>query len=414
MTMTKKTAPKMSRDKQITAIIVAAGRGTRASSRVSAELPKQYRLMPDGKTVLWHCLQKFCHHPLIDKILVVIHADDKTLYAETARDLPKLLPPVFGGATRQESVHAGLTALVPEKCDYVVVHDGARPFVDEALINRVIDGLASYPCVIPVLDVTDTLKQIHQASENGYQVSTPDRAQFRQAQTPQGFHFQDIYEAHQKAEESQSLATDDAALMEANTIGFVDGAPENIKLTRAEDFTALMTNQNLETRTAAGYDVHAFDKTPAAQGEQAIKLGGVAIEHSHQLVGHSDADVALHALTDALLGTLALGDIGDHFPPSDDAHKDRDSADFLRHAVYLITRHQAKIVHLDLTIICEVPKIKPHREAMRQQIAQICGISPMRVSVKATTTEKLGFTGREEGIAAQAMASIQCPAHDNQ
>ena len=406
---------KTSHDQQIAVIIVAAGRGTRAhgDSDAPQPQPKQYRLMPDGQTVLRHSLQKFCYHPDVDKVLSVIHPDDTALYEQTAQGLPNLLPPVMGGTTRQDSVFAGLTALATQNCDYVLVHDGARPFVDAALISRVIQGLETHACVIPALEVTDTLKQIHQTSENGYQVSTPDRAQFRHAQTPQGFRFQDIYEAHQNTDKNQSLATDDAALMAADTIGFVEGSPENIKLTRAEDFTALMANQNLETRTASGYDVHAFHDTPAPQGAQFIKLGGVTIEHTHQLIGHSDADVALHALTDALLGTLALGDIGDHFPPSDMAHKNRDSADFLRHAVDLLTRHQAKIVHLDLTIICEAPKIKPHRETMRQQIADICGISRSRVSVKATTTEKLGFTGREEGIAAQAMASIQCPAHEH-
>ncbi len=385
---------------KIIALIVAAGRGTRVAKAGHEHIVKQYKTLSSGEMVLTKTLSAFDEHPMIDAILTVIHPDDGKLYAQASPSITKTLTPVTGGATRQLSVMNGLEALVKHKPDYVLVHDGARPFVSEKLISDVIKALDKTPCALPVIDITDTLKLIETSPQNGTHISTLKRDKYKCAQTPQGFHYPALLTAHRNAKQE---ITDDATLMEHANITLVQGDKANIKLTTLEDFSKMNENLPYETHTALGYDVHAFE------AGNAVRLGGITIPHTHKLGGHSDADVALHALTDALLGTCALGDMGDHFPASDTANKNRDSAEFLAHAVNLVAQQNRRITHLDLVIICEAPQISPHRETMRKRIAHICNIDINRVSIKATTTEKLGFTGRSEGIAAQAMASIEIP-----
>ncbi|MGC6511525.1 MAG: 2-C-methyl-D-erythritol 2,4-cyclodiphosphate synthase [Parvibaculales bacterium] len=381
------------------ALIVAAGRGVRAGGM---DIPKQYRILPDGRTVLTRTLSVFDQHPEIDAVLSVIHADDREHYDAASALITKALPPVIGGVTRQDSVRNGLEALTNLAPDQILVHDAARPFVSTRLISDVIKALDSSACALPVIDVTDTIKHIISQNLDGVRLTTPPRDQLKSAQTPQGFRFAEFLQAHRQA---GSGLTDDAALMEDGDIALVQGEAANIKLTTPEDFETMAATR-YETRTGTGYDVHAF----CAGAE--IRLGGISIPHTKALAGHSDADVVLHALTDAVLGSQALGDIGDHFPPSEATNKNRDSAEFLAHAVELTAKSGGRITHLDVTIICEAPKILPHRDAMRARIADICGISPDRVSVKGTTTEKLGFTGREEGIAVQATASVEVAVKD--
>jgi len=376
------------------AIIVAAGRGSRAGQG----LPKQYRALPggSGETVLTATLRAFAEHEAIAQVVTLIHKDDNELYNNSISALKNndKLSFEIGGAERQDSVLNGLRALRDDAPDRVLIHDAARPYVTAALINACIAALDNGDAVIPALPVTDTLKR----AEEDTITATVSREDLYRAQTPQAFAFDKILAAHETA---ASGMTDDAAIAEAAglKVKLIDGDVKNIKLTHEEDFMS----HNLMPRTGAGFDVHRFDEAGSATE---IMLGGIAIPHSCALIGHSDADVALHAITDALLGALAEGDIGDHFPPSDDAHKDRPSADFLSHAVALAGEKQARISHIDLTLICEKPKIGPHRDAMRARIAEICGIETSRVSVKATTTEGLGFTGRSEGLAAQALVTV--------
>ena len=379
------------------ALIVAAGRGSRAGDG----LPKQYRPLPtgDGQTVLATTLAAFATHPAITTLVTVIHKDDVELYNISIKDIENndnfLF--VFGGQERQDSVLNGLLALQEIGPDHVLIHDAARPYVSHALIDDCLAALVNHDAAIAALPVTDTLKR----AENGTITATVSRDNLFRAQTPQAFAYPAILAAHENA---PAGLTDDAAVAEAAglSVALVAGDPHNIKLTHEEDFMTA----TLLPRTGSGFDVHRFD---APGSTDAIMLGGMAIPHDRALVGHSDADVALHAITDALLGALAAGDIGDHFPPSDAANKNRASADFLRHAVKLAADKQARITHIDLTLICEAPKIGPHRDAMRAKIAEICGLPISRVSIKATTTEGLGFTGRGEGLAAQALVSVTMP-----
>ena len=378
------------------ALIVAAGRGR----RFGGEIPKQY-LSLRGQAVLRHTLQAFADHPEIDAVQVVIHPDDRADYDAAAAGL-NILPPVHGGATRQDSVLNGLKALLDQGIEYVLVQDAARPNTSAPVISRVIAALAETPAVIPVIPVADTLKQVNQA---GTITGTVDRSSMARAQTPQGFHFKSLMEAHEQAAGSE--LTDDAAVMEAagHAVASVAGHEDNLKITTAEDLSRmslLMTAERIP-RTGQGFDVHSFEP-----GNKVV-LCGVEIPHDAKLAGHSDADVALHAVTDAILGAAALGDIGDHFPPSDPQWKGAPSDLFLKHAVQEVQKAGGEIVHLDLTIICEAPKIGPHRQAMRARVAAICGLKESAVSVKATTTEKLGFTGRKEGIACLATATVLGP-----
>ena len=344
-------------------------------------------------------LRAFAEHEAIAQVVTLIHNDDIELYDKSISALKNndKLSFEIGGAERQDSVLNGLRALRDDAPDRVLIHDAARPYVTAALINACIAALDNGDAVIPARPVTDTLKR----AEGETITATVPRENLYRAQTPQAFAFDKILAAHETA---ASGMTDDAAIAEAAglKVKLIDGDAKNIKLTHEGDFM----NHNLMPRSGAGFDVHRFDEAGSATE---IMLGGIAIPHSCALIGHSDADVALHAITDALLGALVEGDIGDHFPPSDDTHKDRPSADFLSHAVTLAGEKQARISHIDLTLICEKPKIGPHRDAMRARIAEICEVETSRVSVKATTTEGLGFTGRGEGLAAQALVTVLMP-----
>jgi len=386
------------------ALIVAAGRGQRAGDG----LPKQYRALPDkpDTALVTASLAAFLRHDAIDFVAVVIHQNDSGLYQAAVQDFvdnPKLLPPIIGGATRQQSVLLGLEGLAAQFADtppkQVLVHDAARPYISDALISRCLLALGSAAGAVPALPVTDTLKR----GDNGKIAETVSRDGLWQAQTPQAFTFAALLDAHRRA--PQGL-TDDAAVAEiaGMPIALVAGEAQNVKLTHEEDF--MPPALQVQPRTGFGYDVHRFADTPS---NSHIRLGGIDIAHTHQLVGHSDADVALHAVTDALLGALAQGDIGSHFPPSDDAHKDRDSADFLTHALSLADEAGARLTHIDVTLICQAPKIEPHREAMRQRLSELLRLPVAAISVKATTTEGLGFTGRGEGLAAQAVATVLMP-----
>lgn len=379
------------------ALIVAAGRGRRAGQG----LPKQYRTL-NGSPVLRRTVAAFSRHPRIDLVTVVIHPDDRPLYDDAVSGLDKLAPPVAGGSERQESVRLGLEALSQAGMSSVLIHDAARPFVSEELIDRMLDAVNEHDMgAIPALPVVDTLKRGHSHIQ-----ATVDRTELWRAQTPQAFALEKILTAHQAVKE-QAL-TDDAAVMEAAgfKVRLVAGLEENVKLTTAADFQKAERDTMAgltDIRTGTGFDVHRFEP-----GDHCW-LCGIKVPHTAKLKGHSDADVGLHALTDAILGALADGDIGTHFPPSDPQWQGAASDQFLAHAAQLVRDKGGQIGHCDVTLICERPKIGPHKIAMRQRIAEIIDIDAGRVSVKATTSERLGFTGREEGIAAQAAATIRLP-----
>lgn len=372
------------------ALIVAAGRG----QRFGGAGPKQYAPLK-GKPLLRRTLKAFCDHPGVGSIAVAIHPDDQDLFQAASAGLPRVFP-VTGGATRQESVRLGLEALAAKSPTLVLIHDGARPVIGSALIDRVIAGLKDAPGVLPVVPVIDTLKRV-----DGQTItSTVSREHLVRAQTPQGFRFADILSAH-RAHAGEAL-TDDASVLEraGQRVITVAGDETNIKVTTMDDL-ARVNAMLSETRTGSGFDVHKFGPGDA------VMLCGVRVPHSHGLEGHSDADVALHAATDAILGAFGGGDIGFHFPPSDPKWRGAASHQFLRHAYDLLVARGGALVHLDVTIICERPKVGPHREAMVNEMARILGVEAGRISVKATTTEGLGFTGRQEGIAAQALATVR-------
>jgi len=380
-------------------LIVAAGRGERAGG----ERPKQYTRIA-GKAVLAHAIDACLNHPAVEDVHVVIGAGQEALYEEAIGDR-RLPPPLIGGATRQESVRIGLEALHHFPPAAVLVHDAARPFLPPAVIDRLISALAAAEGAVPALPVVDTLAHDRtEQGEDGLGAVVPRDGLVR-VQTPQAFRFGAIVAAHRA--HASANATDDAQLLRADgfRVATVAGDPLLEKLTYAEDFAraeariaAMMT-----TRTGLGFDVHAF-----GTGDR-VWLAGIEIPFDRALSGHSDADVALHALTDALLGAIGDGDIGSHFPPSDPQWKGADSARFLIHARDLVTARGGIIDHVDVTIICEAPKVAPHREAMRARVAEMLAIDIGRVSVKATTTERLGFTGRGEGIAAQSVATVRLP-----
>ena len=377
-------------------LIVAAGSG----QRLGGDLPKQYLALA-GRSVLRRSIDAFRAHGKIDAIRVVISADHQDLYAQAIAGLD-ILPPVTGGAARQDSVRNGLESFSGIKPDKVLIHDAARPFVTSDVIDGVLAALDRHPGAIPAVPVTDTLKR----GSGGVIGGTVDRGGLWRAQTPQGFRFDTILEAHRKLSDRQ--LTDDAALLEAQglNVALVPGAEGNFKITTMEDFdraTRLLSPAR-DYLTGNGFDVHRF-----TAGDN-VTICGVRVEHTHALEGHSDADVGLHAITDAILGAIGAGDIGQHFPPTDARWKGADSAAFLQHAASLARERGGSVVHVDVTIICERPKVGPHRQAMVQRVAEVLGLDPRRVSVKATTTEGLGFTGRREGIAAQATATVALPA----
>jgi 2-C-methyl-D-erythritol 4-phosphate cytidylyltransferase/2-C-methyl-D-erythritol 2,4-cyclodiphosphate synthase len=374
------------------ALVVAAGRGT----RLGASLPKQY-LPLAGRPLLRYALETLSSHSGID----AVNPDDRALYEQAAAGLD-LLPPVAGGAARQDSVRLGLESLERRPPQRVLIHDGARPFLDHATITRVLQALDEAPGAIPALPIRDTVKR----GSDGRIVETVDRAALWRAQTPQGFHYAALLTAHRIA--AGSDLSDDAAVAERAglAVRLVEGSERNVKVTTAEDLMEaerLLAGRLGDVRTGQGFDVHAF-----GAGDH-VWLCGVKVPHQQGLIGHSDADVGLHALTDAILGALGAGDIGMHFPPDDPQWCGAPSHRFLRHAAELVARAGGGIAHVDVTVICERPKLAPHRQAMVARIAEILAIDPRRVSVKATTTEKLGFTGRGEGIAAQAVATLRLP-----
>lgn len=377
----------------VAALIMAAGRGTRAGPGG----PKQYRLLA-GEPVLRRTLAAFAAHPGVDAVLAVIHPEDREAYEAAAAGLPKLAPACMGGETRQISVRLGLealSALVPSR---VLIHDGARPLVSAAIISRSIAALNAHPGALAALPVTDTVRR----AADGIAGETIPREGLWRAQTPQAFHFGAILDAHRKA--AGGDLTDDVAVAAAAgmAVAMIEGDEANMKITSADDLARAerLIAGGGETRTGSGYDVHRF-----GPGDH-VMLCGVRVPHTHGLVGHSDADVGLHALTDAILGAIGQGDIGQHFPPGDPQWKGAASDRFLAHAAKLAEATGARVVHVDVTFICERPKIGPVREAMRARVAEILGLSIERVSVKATTTEGLGFTGRGEGLAAQALATL--------
>lgn len=402
---------------KVAVVVVAAGRGERARrSGEPNQGPKQYRRIAN-RAIIAETLATFQAHPAVDMILPVIHADDFSLYAEATAGIKdqKVLAPASGGQTRQASVLAGLRALASLSSgslpDHVLVHDAVRPFVSPATIDRVVAALSTHAAVLPALAVVDTLKRGRKNAEGALVIDqTVDRTHLWAAQTPQGFHFQALLDAHEQAIDASF--TDDCAVMEAadHAVHIVLGNTENIKITTADDIDEAKRLKEAkimkETRVGNGFDVHAFEEG------NAVILGGVSIPHTKKLKGHSDADVGLHTLTDAIYGALAEGDIGSHFPPSDPQWRGAASDQFLIHACDRVRARGGRIVHLDLTIMCEAPKIGPHRDTIRAEIARICGLPVSRVAVKATTTEKLGFTGREEGIAAMATATLELPFED--
>jgi 2-C-methyl-D-erythritol 4-phosphate cytidylyltransferase/2-C-methyl-D-erythritol 2,4-cyclodiphosphate synthase len=383
----------------VAAVVVAGGRGLRAGG----DVPKQYRTLGQVP-VLRQSLAIFAGHAGVDWVQPVIHRDDDAHYAQAAQGLD-VLPPAFGAATRQGSVRAGLEVLAERRPAVVLVHDAARPFTSPALVSRAI-AAAARGAAIPGVAMTDTIKEV---DASGIVTRTLDRTRLRGIQTPQAFGFDALLAAHRKAlAAGREDFTDDAALAEwaGMAVDVFEGETGNVKLTTPEDFSQAEMRHLMalgDIRTGNGYDVHAF-----ADGDH-VWLGGVKIAHDRGVTGHSDADVGLHALVDAILGALADGDIGAHFPPSDPQWRGASSDRFLRFAVDRITQRGGRLMHLDLTIVCEAPKVGPHRDAMRARIAEIAGITVDRVGVKATTSEQLGFTGRREGLVAYATATVRLP-----
>lgn len=391
------------------AVIVAAGRGERAGQ--STEGPKQYRRI-GGQAVLAHTLRTFLACEQISPVVVVIHADDHDLYHAALKraDIDaSRLKLVTGGPTRQESTRLGLLALQDDAPDYVMIHDGVRPFITQDLLKRIMIALHPQTGVLPALAVSDTLKQ---AGGDALVTKTVPRAGLFAAQTPQSFPFAPILDAHNAAFAlGRTDFTDDAAIAEWQSIPVrvVEGSADNTKITWAKDIE--MADQRLrqdmvafpDIRTGNGYDVHSFEP-----GDH-VWLCGVKIPHDFKLNGHSDADVALHALTDALLATRGAGDIGTHFPPSDPQWKGAASRQFVEFAVKTVREAGGRIANADITLIAEEPKIGPHREAMTAELSDMLGVSADRVSVKATTNEKMGFVGRKEGIASIVTVSVIYP-----
>ena len=383
--------------KKLAIIIVAAGRGSRAGEG----LPKQFRMIA-GKPLLRHTVTALLKIVPNAHIQVVIHRNDHALYAASLDGLA-VMEPVHGGETRQQSVLNGLSGIEHLDADYVLIHDAARPFVNSDVVGAVLQTLEKgATAVVPGVPIVDTIKRTN--LDGG--LHTVNRENLFSIQTPQGFSYDDLRKAHEA--NVGAGYTDDGAVMEAagHTVEICQGSEGNFKVTTAADFNraeAQMMLRTADIRVGSGYDVHRFE------AGRSVWLCGVNIPHTQSLKGHSDADVALHALTDAVLAAIAEGDIGTHFPPSDEQWRGVESHIFLSHAAKLVRGKSGILAHVSVTIICEQPKIGPHMDAMRDRIAEILGIKISKVSVQATTTEKLGFTGRGEGIAAQATATVRLP-----
>ncbi|MCH4094286.1 MAG: 2-C-methyl-D-erythritol 2,4-cyclodiphosphate synthase [Acetobacter peroxydans] len=383
---------------RVAAILLAAGTGSRYAATTGSPIPKQYVLLA-GRPVIRHAAEALLPH--VACIQPVGHPESLS----DALDGLAILPPVAGGETRQASVRAGLEALdrlpAGQKPDLVLVHDGARPYLTPKLIRNVVEALATHPGAIPAVPVADTLKR----GKDGVIDGTVSRDNLFRAQTPQGFRFPLFLDLHRAS--ASLCATDDAKLLEdaGFSVALVPGDEDNIKLTYEDDLVRLerLIGPTLLPRVGLGYDVHAFE-----EGRPLI-LCGITVPHTLGLAGHSDADVGIHALCDAIYGALAEGDIGRHFPPSQNEWKNADSARFLVHAGQRIRERGGMLINADLTLICERPKIGPHAQAMRERLAALLEVDVERISVKATTSERLGFTGREEGIACAATVSVLVP-----
>jgi len=386
---------------KVAAVIVAAGRGHRAGS----DMPKQYRELA-GEPVIRPTLAAFLNHPQIGAVQPVIHPDDEAIFRIATAGLERLLPPVPGGATRQASVRAGLKALRATAPDLVLIHDAARPFLSSDLITRAVAAAKAHGAAVPAVAITDTVKKV---DEQDIVSETLDRSRLRTVQTPHALAYDVIVELHNRAAAAgRDDFTDDAALAEwaGHPVNVFAGESSNVKLTTNDDFEraeALRMAALGDVRTGTGFDVHAF-----GDGDH-VMLAGVRVPHSRGVTGHSDADVALHALVDAILGALAEGDIGVHFPPSDPQWRGASSDRFLVFACERVRARSGMIAHLDVTIVCEAPRVGPHRDAMRARIAAIAGVPIDRVAIKATTSEKMGFTGRAEGLVAMATATVRLP-----
>ncbi len=394
---------------KIVALITACGRGNRFNR--GEGIPKQY-LPLAGYPMLRHSILAFLNHPKVSDVICVIHPDDLELYEDAIRGLD-LLNPVFGGESRQASIRLGLEELAEYLPHKVLIHDGVRPFVSKRIINGILEKLESHPAVIPAIAVEDTIKKIG----DGRIEWTLERENLWRAQTPQGFLYQDILNSHIAFKDLNF--TDDSALNEyaGIPVAIVPGSQNNFKITTEEDYerakhmvTFLNEEYREETRTGIGYDVHAFEDLVNVDSNF-IRLGGVQIEFNKKIIAHSDGDVVIHAIIDAILGALGLGDIGEHFPPNDQKWKGCDSREMLKIIYNLVQKYSSSIINIDATIICERPKILKYKEKMKEEISTILGISSKKINIKATTTEGLGFTGRGEGIACQAVATLICQSN---
>ena len=392
--------------RKIVALITASGRGSRLSGNIEG-IPKQY-LPLAGVPMLRHAILAFLNHPGIDDVICTIHPDDISLYEEAVIGLD-LLNPVFGGETRQISVRNGLEALKEYNPQKVLIHDGARPFVTKRVINGILDKLETHPAVIPAIAVEDTIKKYG----DGKIKWTIERDNLWRAQTPQGFLYQDILNAHHAFRDMNF--TDDAALDEyaGIPVAIIPGSQNNFKITTEEDYERAkriaaihIENVHEEIRSGIGYDVHAFRLRKEGESNN-IRIGGIDIEFDRKIEAYSDGDVAIHAAIDAILGAIGAGDIGEHFPPTDPKWENCDSREMLKHVNHLLRKKGAKIINLDLTIICEEPKISKYKIKIKESLAKVLNIDPSRINVKATTTEKLGFLGRKEGIASEAICNMK-------
>ena len=386
----------MTSEKQVNvfALVMAAGSGT----RVGGEIPKQYRLIA-GESILSRAIKPLLEHPKISAVTVVISELDESLFLQHCGHL-KNISFIFGGKDRQESVRLGLDSFSKFNPEFVLIHDGARPFLPKNVIDDILFGLETEDCVIPVLRINDSLKE----AVAGRITKSIDRDQYLRTQTPQGFRYSKIMEAH-IAKRGLSLSDDAALLEESQSLATVKGSEDLFKITYGNDLTkaAQFIASNFEYRVGHGFDVHKF-----GLGKGVI-LCGVHLSHDLSLIGHSDADVALHAITDALLGALAEGDIGEHFSPTESEWRDVSSKVFLQKAIALMKEKAGEIVNVDLTIICELPKIGPFKPWMRQNLSEIFQTPMKNINIKATTTEGLGAMGRKEGISSHASVMVRLP-----